>query len=235
MNKGDHLRVRMGFYRHHGIYIGNDQVIHFGRGLSDLPNAKVEIVSKEIFSDGRPIEIVNSQTNFSADEIVTRAISRLGESQYDLFENNCEHFVLWCRTSEHHSTQIATTETVARQSTAVAVKPALRRILVSRLATASTGKTIVKLASRTTGVAILGDATQAAAELAAMSNGKTKQDARKIGLRTGAATSAAAGLVVGGPLGGAASLGIWLAAQLIADQTVEQSKKVFNGFVNKRN
>jgi hypothetical protein len=231
MKKGDHLRVFRGYYCHHGIYVGDDQVIHYGRGLADLANAKVEMVSTRVFSNNSPIEILDSASNFSADEIVARAKSRLGESSYDLFQNNCEHFVSWCRTAESHSNQIATTETIARQSAAAAVKPAMKRLLANRIAKASTGVVAIKLASRTTGVAILGDATQAVAELTAMSLGQSKQDARVIGLGAGAATSVVAGLAIGGPVGGAASLGIWLTAQLIADQAVAQSKRIFNGIV----
>ncbi len=227
MEKGDHIRVFRGFYCHHGICVGDNQVIHFGRGLADPANAKVELVSAEIFSNGCSIEVVNSQTCFSADEIVARATSRLGESNYDLFENNCEHFVVWCRTNESHSAQIATTETIARQSAAVAIKPALKRFLARRFAIVSSGGAAIKLASRTTGVAILGDATQAAAELVAMSVGKTRHASRRIGLQTGAATSAVAGLAIGGPLGGATSLGIWLAGQFFADQTIGQAKRLF--------
>lgn len=120
---------------------------------------------------------------------------------------------------------------MARTATAVAIKPAMKRILVNRLAKASTGKAAIKLASRTSGVALVGDATQAAAELAAMSVGITSQAARKIGFGAGATSSAAAGLVIGGPLGGAASLGFWLTAQLIADQAVAKAKWLFNRLV----
>ena len=38
--------------------------------------------------------------------VVQRALSRLGEADYDLFENNCEHFAVWCKTGRSHSTQV---------------------------------------------------------------------------------------------------------------------------------
>ena len=36
--------------------------------------------------------------NFSKDEIIANAKEKLGESGYNLFLNNCEHFATWCMT-----------------------------------------------------------------------------------------------------------------------------------------
>jgi len=41
----------------------------------------------------------------SADAVVERAESRLGEWSYDLFVNNCEHFAVWCKTGVSRSRQ----------------------------------------------------------------------------------------------------------------------------------
>lgn len=35
---------------------------------------------------------------YSPCETVKRALSKLGESEYNLFMNNCEHFAIWCKT-----------------------------------------------------------------------------------------------------------------------------------------
>ncbi len=43
---------------------------------------------------------------YSADEIVSRARSRLGEDSYSLVFNNCEHFAIWCATNVKESQQI---------------------------------------------------------------------------------------------------------------------------------
>lgn len=34
---------------------------------------------------------------YTPDEIVRRAMSEIGRTDYDLFTNNCEHFATWCR------------------------------------------------------------------------------------------------------------------------------------------
>ena len=39
-------------------------------------------------------------------ETVSRARERLGETQYNLFTNNCEHFAIWCKTGLSESAQI---------------------------------------------------------------------------------------------------------------------------------
>jgi len=43
---------------------------------------------------------------YSPEETVTRARSRLGEKEYSLLLNNCEHFAIWCKTGLHKSYQI---------------------------------------------------------------------------------------------------------------------------------
>jgi hypothetical protein len=233
MKKGDHLRINLGMYHHHGIDRGDGSVIHFGRGIHDIANAKVEVVSRKAFSMGRQIDVVESELRFSTDEVVQRAESRLDEREYDLFDNNCEHFVTWCRTGKNSSPQIEQTETMIRQATAAMTKPALKKAVVSRIATMAGSKLAIKLTTKTTGAAIIGDATQAAAELVASQFGSDQKDARKIGMSTGAVTSATVGTVIGGPIGGAASLTLWAIGQFVADQTVESGKKLFNGAVAK--
>lgn len=39
-------------------------------------------------------------------QTVARAKSRLGENQYSLPTNNCEHFALWCKTGVSESIQV---------------------------------------------------------------------------------------------------------------------------------
>ncbi|HPO15436.1 MAG TPA: lecithin retinol acyltransferase family protein [Candidatus Hydrogenedentes bacterium] len=43
---------------------------------------------------------------FSPEETVQRAYSRLGEQNYSLMFNNCEHFAVWCKTGLNKSYQI---------------------------------------------------------------------------------------------------------------------------------
>jgi hypothetical protein len=228
MKKGDHLRINLGMYFHHGIDRGDGFVIHFGRGLNDMVNAKVEIVSRAAFANGRKIGVVDSERRFSADEVVQRAESRLDECGYDLFDNNCEHFVTWCRTGKNCSPQIEKTETMVRQATAALSKPVLQKAFLPRVARIAGSKLAIKLATKTTGAALIGDAAQATAELVASQYAWDQQDTRKIGISTGAVTTATVGTLMGGPVGGVASLTLWAIGQVFADQAVEGGKKLFH-------
>ena len=103
---GVHLKSSRGIYSHHGIYIGNNEVIHYS-GFSDKYSAgRIEKVSLAEFSSTRGCEIIqHKNTKYSLLEIVNRAKSRLGEDAYQLITNNCEHFVNWCIEGEHSSKQ----------------------------------------------------------------------------------------------------------------------------------
>ncbi len=104
---GDHLKSFRGLYTHHGIYIGDDNVIHYS-GLSDgLQSGPVEEVSLNEFCSGNDYEIVtHDEREYSRAESVRRAQSRLGEDAYSLTGNNCEHFVNWCIDGDHTSDQV---------------------------------------------------------------------------------------------------------------------------------
>lgn len=43
---------------------------------------------------------------YSPEETVRRAESRLGERNYSIAMNNCEHFAVWCKTGVSESTQV---------------------------------------------------------------------------------------------------------------------------------
>lgn len=86
----DHLRASRFGYTHHGLYFGHYQVIHY-------QNGKVRVDSLEDFKKGCEIRVIDSVTTYSKENIISRAFSRLGEREYNLIFNNCEHFVNWCR------------------------------------------------------------------------------------------------------------------------------------------
>ena len=98
---GSHLvSSRLG-YTHHGIYVGNGEVVHYlldeGVTLSDL----------EEFSRGNAVWVrEHPGAPYSGAECARRALSRLGEDEYNLVFNNCEHFATWCATGEQRSPQV---------------------------------------------------------------------------------------------------------------------------------
>ena len=48
----------------------------------------------------------NNYRLYSPEETVIRAKSRLGEKEYNILTNNCEHFAIWCKTGVSESTQV---------------------------------------------------------------------------------------------------------------------------------
>lgn len=104
---GAHLVSERGIYTHHGIYVGNREVIHY-EGLADgIQSGPVIISSVESFARARGYSIRDYEDRVYSDlEVIERARSRLGENDYNVLFNNCEHFCVWCITGEHVSEQV---------------------------------------------------------------------------------------------------------------------------------
>jgi lecithin:retinol acyltransferase len=104
---GAHLITPRVGYNHHGVYVGHGRVVHYS-GLSGFWQCgPVEEVSLSEFVSGHPVRIVDHlESQYSPEEIVRRARSRLGENDYRLLTNNCEHFCNWCVSGISHSAQV---------------------------------------------------------------------------------------------------------------------------------
>src|ERR1700712_5351970 len=82
---GTHLITPRRGYRHHGIYVGEGQVMHYGGLCRSLRRGPVEEVSIARFAAGRAIWIKPSTLpKYVGQEAVQRARSRLGENRYRL-------------------------------------------------------------------------------------------------------------------------------------------------------
>ncbi|WP_210644641.1 lecithin retinol acyltransferase family protein [Pseudomonas sp. Tri1] len=103
---GAHLVSPRRFYLHHGIYLGGAEVAHYSGFSGALKSGPIEVTDLEHFANGKPVWIVDGQFEYCAEEVANRARSRLGEEQYRIFSNNCEHFCSWCTTGESYSAQI---------------------------------------------------------------------------------------------------------------------------------
>lgn len=62
------------------------------------------ILNQLIYASGEKFEL------YSPDVTMARAKSRVGEKAYDLINNNCEHFALWCKTGVSTSFQVREVE-----------------------------------------------------------------------------------------------------------------------------
>ena len=210
MARGDHLSVRRGWYTHHAIDLGDGYVVQYGRGVSDGVGAMVQVSSYETFSKGRPIETVASPALYEAHEIVLRALSCLGERDYHILWNNCEHFVTWCRSGKRESQQ---TDRFMQTASEVATKVAASLVATgaARLALKASSKFSTKAAGRvaTTPWLIAADAAQLLAESTASALGREKDVAKRTGQAVGAGASAGIGALTAGPAGAALAVGLW--------------------------
>lgn len=115
LNPGDILCVNRGLYKHYGIYIGNLKVIHYTALDGDFGiDASIHKTVLKEFEDGGVAQVVKlrgTEKQFSPEETVRRAISRIGEKKYNLLFNNCEHFAFWCKTGKGKSKQVETAVT----------------------------------------------------------------------------------------------------------------------------
>jgi hypothetical protein len=94
---GAHLVTPWRGFAHHGIYLGAGRVIHYNARMYRLNRRPVEETDMREFAEGRAVfEVSHAEGTCETDEVIRRARSRLGEDQYHLFNNNCEHLVEWC-------------------------------------------------------------------------------------------------------------------------------------------
>ncbi len=101
---GDILRTKVTFYYHYGIFVDEGRIIQFG--LPDnaaRPADEVRVLATDIdaFRGRGAVEVLCLKRNErkglrSPKETVRAAESRLGEGGYDVFHNNCAHFVCAC-------------------------------------------------------------------------------------------------------------------------------------------
>jgi hypothetical protein len=106
MGRGDHIRVRRLVYTHHGVEVDDCMVIHFTGTPGSKKDAAIRREPIATFAVGGVVEILEYAERLEVDETIRRAESRLGESGYNLYANNCEHFARWCVTGHHRSSQV---------------------------------------------------------------------------------------------------------------------------------
>ena len=112
-NPGSHIRTKMGEIYHHGIYIGNDEVVQFGMPSEMMQDhKKIKVLRSNMkdflvgFLEVRVYDKKELKEKRSDEEIVSIALSRVGEGGYNLFKNNCEHFAYECTFGVKKSDQV---------------------------------------------------------------------------------------------------------------------------------
>ena len=114
--RGDHIRVnRSGIYNHHGVYVSDEEVIHFTGTEDDsvLDWSKCEVIQSHLsqFLRGGQVEVKIYRDDelddlYPVDHIVDYARACLGDAGYHLVFNNCEHFANMCTLGRFRSQQV---------------------------------------------------------------------------------------------------------------------------------
>ena len=119
MQVGDHLVTPRTGYTHHGLYIGNQQVIHY-EGKFGSDSGRIAKVTLTEFCKGASCRVRDYPLRvYGRKESIEHACQRVGESDYNLVFNNCEHFVAWCIMGFGYSEQINTVVSAAIQTKAL--------------------------------------------------------------------------------------------------------------------
>ena len=112
---GDQILVSRGFYFHHGIYATDKSVYHFAPpGQTDALDPStariIETSLEEFLKDGTLEVRVYTEEELKKKrppkEIIECAKSHLGEGNYDIVSNNCEHFSNLCTFGAKESNQV---------------------------------------------------------------------------------------------------------------------------------
>jgi len=109
MKFGDHIKVKLDSFYHHGIFVSDNEVIHFcseGKFSILSKNLEIQSTSIEVFAQGNKIQIVEYTDRYNSEKTVQLARKSIGNKDYDLSYNNCEHFVTRCISGNKQSKTI---------------------------------------------------------------------------------------------------------------------------------
>ncbi len=154
MQIGDHLVTPRLGYTHHGLYIGQQEVIHY-EGKAVGISGQINKVSVAKFCDGMSYEVRDYPLRvYGRKESVVRAYQRLNESQYNILFNNCEQFVAWCIMGIGYSEQLNDVVRLAIETKSLAETVAQHQsgqLLLQSMMTSETTKELVSYALPTGG------------------------------------------------------------------------------------
>jgi hypothetical protein len=116
LRPGDFVLGRRCFYEHAGIFIGNDEIVHFS--ASETADGKFKGVAKIMKTSWakfctdqtKSIRVLfNVLRHKKLEEVVETAIQSIGteKGQYSLIGNNCQHFANYCLNGEKNCPEFA--------------------------------------------------------------------------------------------------------------------------------
>lgn len=183
MIKGDHLVSPRTGYDHHGLYVGDEKVIHYSGFSEFLNKGSIEITTLEKFENGHGSTVKKHIFSvFDAEERVKRAYSKIGEDSYNLLFNNCEHFVHWCFNDFNSSSQV--------NNTTVAVTTIASKVIKNKTLESATTASLEQTAKTASKELVKSSASKVVTKSLVSGTAGTAA-----GLTTGGAIASTAGLV----------------------------------------
>jgi hypothetical protein len=160
--EGDHVYIEcfnVVSFTHQGIDCGDGTVIHFSKSKGKISRDSMSsFASASLDGNIYAYEYVDC---YSPSVVVQRAKSKVGQTGYNLFGNNCEHFATWCKTGDWESQQVNNVAGVAGNIGA----PALVALGLTEVSVATPG--ILGFLGMTTTAPLLGVAALPATILGA--------------------------------------------------------------------
>ena len=126
-----YAKRKNGAYLHYGVYVGDNQVIHFSYHKNETINdTRIIKTSLQEFADGDTVYIENEQKSViqNTNEECAQKAEMMIEAykhQYNLAFNNCEHFVNLCKYNQKESKQVSK---CIQSATSVAVQAAFMHL-----------------------------------------------------------------------------------------------------------
>ncbi|MFY1957069.1 lecithin retinol acyltransferase family protein [Achromobacter xylosoxidans] len=194
---GDHLWIRCIGYAHHGIASSPNSVVHYRGKCGTYEDGIIAETSLYEFTNGATLhKKEHPNRRHTRAQSVARALERIGEAEYNLVFNNCEHFVTWCIDDEHTSEQVNDRVRMAGHAATASLLYSSYR----KWAAAQRADTVYRAASLFT------SRTATALVSASAASGKTAATL------TGIASSASAGGLAGGLIAGGTATVVGVAA-----------------------
>jgi hypothetical protein len=217
MSAGDVLVIHCNFgiipYSHFGVDIGDGTVIHLAtnepsetRNPLSEGSKSVRQVTLEAFSAGRRVHVIEVERSLPSEEVVLRARSQLGASDYCLLFGNCEHFARWCKTGRWESDQVRETHSSIQRSM---VQVSL--LVASGIATlrSKSAVTATSVASARIAIPLLaGEITESITRCALKRNDASPQLIEKTSRLVGISAVAATSWLINGPIGTLTALAV---------------------------
>ncbi len=120
-------------FHHHGIYVGADAVVHYDGQPGQRTQGKVVRTSLAEFLEGHSLRRRRHHAaGLPPATVVRRAVERVGEDDYHIVWNNCEHFATWCCTGTARSSQVKLVSQAALGVASAAVVFLARRAVERR-------------------------------------------------------------------------------------------------------